>query len=160
MTDVRTVMDAVSDNPKATYTKGDVKTILNQISGTASGTIEVDRLRRGDVFSATLVGGKRRPWLTLSNRRGVVVAVAMSSAEHGPEFRESKCRYWPGSWIGGTVSTFNDHYARKEFMRTYSNHKHLAEVERDLAQTLGLARAARPRRRKASGNVVKIGARA
>ena len=132
MTGLRDLMNAVESNPKGSYSKGEVKTILNSVSGTDFGSIEVDHLKRGDVFSATMVGGKRRPWLTLSVRGGMVVAVAITSATDIPGARPARCRYWPGSYVGSTVSVFDHDFARKSFIRPYSNAADIREIEAEL----------------------------
>lgn len=137
------IMGEISDASKGTYSKGELKTILNSISAVGSGDscnseCHADSMRRGDVFIAKLVGGKVRPWITLSVRSEVVVAVAMSSSDSAPRMTKAKSRFWPGSWIGSTVSAFDESTARLQVTRPYSNDAHLREVERHLHSLMGL----------------------
>ena len=144
---------------KTNYTKGEVKLILNNFAHMAGPAFladapeadgcraptATDTLRRGDVFIARLVGGKVRPWCVLRVSGDTVVAMAMSTGEHVPGQSLSQCRYWPGSYIGGTVTTFTLDFARQEVTRPYTAAAHLRATERALFEAFG----ATPRRRKA-----------
>jgi len=77
------LMGEIESASKSSYTKGDVKAILNMIAqmedvevvaadDTCRGTTSVACLRRGDVFIHKLVGGKVRPWVVLRLLRALV----------------------------------------------------------------------------------------
>ena len=138
---LRSVMDQIGTSDKSNYTKGEVRHILNDASqktGGCTSTTDVDKVRRGDVFIHKLVGGKVRPWIVLSVRSGLVAAVSMSSGDSAPRMIKGKCRLWPGSWIGTTVSLFEEDTARQCVSRPYTNSKHLREVEAHIAELYGL----------------------
>lgn len=134
------------------YTKGEVKTILNSIAACGDDATEVatadevgcrapvklQRLVRGDVFIAKLVGGKVRPWVVLDVSGDSVSALALSSGDTAPGMVKSKCRLWPSSWIGATISAFTVEFAAQEVTRPYTNLRHLAEVERAIAARHGM----------------------
>ena len=144
---------------KAHYTKGEVKLLLNNfscMSGAAypadapdaegcRAPTTTDTLRRGDVFIARHVGGKTRPWCVLRVSGETVVAMALSSGQTVPGQSPSQCRYWPGSYIGGTVTTFTLDFARQEVTRPYTAAAHLRATERETFEIFG----ATTRRRKA-----------
>lgn len=136
----RRLMGEIEASNKGTYSKGDVKLILNQFSSmdappqadiceTCRAPAEVGDLRRGDVFIHKLVGGKVRPWIVLSCDGRVVRAVAMSSGDKVPDCVQAKCRLWPGAWITSTLATVSVEFASAEVTRPYTNLRHLAEVE-------------------------------
>ena len=149
---IRLIAEIESASPQH-YTKGEVKTILNsiaQIQDRASGAlnaaapdegcrgpVETKTLLRGDVFIAKLVGGKVRPWIALRITGKVVVAVAVSSGDHFPGAIPAKCRFWPGNWIGSTVSLFDLAVAVQEVTRPYTNARHLQEIEANVAKAFG-----------------------
>lgn len=152
----RRLMKEVDTASLQNYTKGEVKTILNSISQCADqapmdddelgcrGPVKVASLMRGDVFIAKLVGGKVRPWLVLAVDGDFVSAVALSSGDSAPGMVKAKCRYWASSWIGCTVSAFSLDMATREVTRPYTNTRHLAEVERAIAEKHGM-KVSRPR---------------
>jgi len=137
---------------KSNFTKGDVKLMLNELSQTASETVRkpveaedtrtcrepvvCDNIRRGDVFIGHTVGGKARPWVVLHVAGERVSAMAMSSGQAQGGMFASKCRYWPDSHIGGTISFFRRDVASKEVTRPYTARSHLTEVEDFLNRTL------------------------
>ncbi|MDE4176375.1 hypothetical protein PXK01_19640 [Phaeobacter sp. PT47_59] len=146
------LMIEVSGSSKETYSKGDVKTMLNSIAGAsdgpgrAAGPISdegcrapacLDELRRGDVFIAKAVGGKVRPWIVLRVTDDVVTAVSMSSGDSAPNMVRSECRYWPGGWIGSTLAQFPIEKALAEVTRPYTNLPHLRAVEREAYRRMG-----------------------
>lgn len=146
----RRLMKEVDSASLQNYSKGEVKTILNSIAQCSDipavddaalgcrAPAKVATLMRGDVFIATLVGGKVRPWVVLAVDGDFVSAVALSSGESAPGMIKSKCRYWPSSWIGCTVSAFSLEMATREVTRPYTNLRHLAEVERTIAERHGM----------------------
>ena len=145
------LMHQMDAEPKANYSKGEVKSILKVISDRPEqpvtvdndegcrGPCEVETLRRGDVFIARLVGGKVRPWIVLSVSDGVVSAVAFSHADTAPLMVPSQCRLWRGSWIGKTISVFSEDVAKKEVTRPYTNLRHLDQIVVDIAAQYGMA---------------------
>jgi hypothetical protein len=124
---------------KRNYSGAEVKTILNTIAcmkdaaqlveDTCRAPISVEKLRRGDVFIAGTYGGKPRPWVVLRVRPEAVDATAMSSGEKAPDLVQSKCRLWPGSWLGSAVASFRMDVATREVTRPYTNLAHLSEIE-------------------------------
>lgn len=149
------LMDDIGDATQGSYTKGEVRTILNAIAmkqdTTAENTVPVDRLSRGDVFIGKSIGGKQRPWIVLSSRAGRVCAVALSTSAplSGVKVADrSKCRLWPGSWITAALTVFNEEEARQHVSRPYTNKAHLRVVEEVLAGIFRLPRVQKPRRRQ------------
>lgn len=156
------LMDEIEACKQGTYTKGEVKTLLNHIfmirpaDGRPQGVPEswdadgcrsparVTSLQRGDVFIAKTVGGKVRPWIVLRVQDEVVSAVAMSSGDKAPRMIQSKCRLWPGGWIGATITLFDVEVAVSEVTRPYTNFAHLAEIEAAVASNHGF-RLAKPK---------------
>jgi len=133
---IRALMHDVSEAKKETYTKGEVKNILNSVaslSDLGNHTQEIAGIRRGDVFIAKMVGGKVRPWVVLSVRSEIVCAVCMSGGDRAPHMTKSECRLWPGSWIGSTVSLFAESLASKAVTRPYTNAAHLRDIERKIS---------------------------
>lgn len=135
---------------KSTYTKGDVRAILNSISqagnaidGTCRAPISLKSLRRGDVFIAKMVGGKVRPWIVLRTDGPNVTALSMSSGDSAPGMVQSKCRLWPSSWIGTTISRFTVEHAAREVVRPYTNLAHLAKIEASIAAGMGMQKVCR-----------------
>lgn len=137
---------------KKTYLGGDVKTMLNKLAtaadnetrgpveDTCRAPITVKSVRRGDVFIASTYGGKVRPWVVLRVRGEMVDALAFSSGDKAPELEQSRCRYWPGAWLGSATAVFSLAHATKEVTRPYTDLPHLAEIENRI-----LARAQPPR---------------
>lgn len=158
------LMQEVDGVSKSNYTKGEVKTILNNIAQTCGESVatpeaegcrapaEITSIRRGDVFIAKMVGGKVRPWIVLRVSDGIITAVAMSSGDKAPNMIRSQCRLWPGNWIGTTVSLFDASHARQEVTRPYTNAKHLREIEMHLVQSFGLL----PRKHVRKASVTKL----
>lgn len=134
----------VRDDDRQSYTKGEVAEFLSRIvaagNTSADSLIEVARMQRGDVLIARLVGGKIRPWVTLSVKEGLVTAVAMSSGDKAPRMIQSQCRLWPGGWVGTTVSLFDEAIVRLSVSRPYTAATHLREIEGRLASLYGLRR--------------------
>lgn len=134
------LIQEISASGKETYTRCEVSHLLNSVKGAGtlwSGLRKLDNLVRGDVFIAKVVGGKIRPWCVLSCRDGTVVAVAMSSGDSAPGMVKCESRYWSG-WFGMTVSSFREDEARQHCSLPYGNRDHLREVERQLANSMGL----------------------
>jgi len=150
------LMREIDEASKAAYTKGEVKAILNNLAQMQGPPPEdapdlgcrspakVDALRRGDVFIAKAIGGKVRPWIVLRIGEKTVSAVAMSSGDKAPAMVLSRCRYWPGNWIGTTLSLFAIEVATQEVTRPYTDDRHLREIEAHVAATHGLAVAHEP----------------
>lgn len=136
------LMSEIGEAKQESYSRGEVRTILNSIKmlgdGVTEALAEAEYLRRGDVFAFRLVGGKVRPWIVLHVAGDNVSAVAMSSGDSAPGMVPSKCRLWPGSWIGTTVSLFNADDARRSVIRPYTNIQHLREIEARLHSIFGL----------------------
>lgn len=105
-----------------------------QIEDTCRAPVKLDALRRGDVFIAKVTGGKARPWVVLAVCGENVSAVTMSSANSAPNLEPSRCRFWPHSWIGTTVSLFEIEYAGREVTRPYTNLPHLREIEHSISR--------------------------
>lgn len=152
----RRLMNDIGESTQGSYTKGEVRTILNAIAmkqdTTSENTVPVDRLSRGDVFIGKTIGGKQRPWIVLSCRKGRVCAVALSASGPASGVRiadKSRCRFWPDAWLTATLTVFNEDEARKHVSRPYTNKAHLREVEEMLGRIFALPRIQRPRRRAA-----------
>lgn len=137
MPTVDEVHKAVSEAVKGTYNKADVLKILLSLEALHETTV-VDDLRRGDVFWHKVVGGKKRPWVTLSVRSDLVVAVAMSSGDSAPRMIPAQCRFWAGTWLGTTTTLVEAETARQAVTRPYSNLDHLRELEAHIAELQGL----------------------
>ena len=123
---------AISENVKDKYSKAEVLNLLRALEKDHESTV-VEELRRGDVFWHKLVGGKIRPWIALSVRSELVVAVAMSSGDSAPRMIQAQCRYWQGSWVGTTTTLVNAEEAQKSVTRPYTNLDHLTEIEARIA---------------------------
>ena len=138
------LMEEVRGSELATYTRGQVIDVLNSVAAAghtcADSLTTVHHMQRGDVFIAKLVGGKVRPWVTLRVFDALVVAVGLSSGDSAPRMVKSQCRFWPGAWIGTTVSLFNEESVRHSVSRPYTALKHLREIEGGLAGLFGLRR--------------------
>jgi hypothetical protein len=141
----RRFMDELDLQKGKHFTVGDVKLMLNNIAhmpgqgplGASRAPVAVERIQRGDVFIATLVGGKVRPWIVLHVSGQTVSAVAMTSSdESAPLTFPSRCRFWPGSYIAGTVSNFRLEQACEEVTRPYTARTHLTEIEREIVRGL------------------------
>ena len=104
------------------------------IDETCRAPITLTELQRGDVFIAKVTGGKVRPWVVLGVCGENVSAVTMSSGPTAPNVVRTKCRLWPNSWIGTTISLFEIEYAAREVTRPYTNLPHLREIEKIIAQ--------------------------
>lgn len=140
------LMGEIGDGQKATYTKGEVKAILNSVIGAVEPNVSADgcrapasinSLRRGDVFIAKAIGGKVRPWIVLRVSDGIVTAVSLSSGDSAPNMTRADCRYWENSWIGSTIAQFDMDLATAEVTRPYTNLAHLRDVERAIYQRMG-----------------------
>ncbi len=131
------LQEAVAENVKGSYSKAEVLNLLNSLEHEHEVTV-VDAIRRGDVFWHKVVGGKKRPWITLSVRSDLVVAVAMSSGNSAPRMVQAQCRFWAGSWIGTTTTLVNAEEARQSITRPYTNLEHLREIEAHVAELHGL----------------------
>ena len=105
------------------------------MSETCRGPIQIETLRRGDVFIHKLIGGKVRPWIVLKDKGEFVIAVSMSSSKCIPGAIKSKCRLWPNSWITPTITTVSKEFALKEVTRPYTDHAHLEKIEQDIMRT-------------------------
>lgn len=89
------------------------------------------------MFISKAVGGKIRPWIVLRIADEVVTAVGMSSSDSAPNMIRSDCRYWPGCWIGTTLSQFDLERAQAEVMRPYTNLNHLRHIEERVYGLMG-----------------------
>ena len=153
------LMEELTNATKTSYSRGEVKTILNQFVAaqfridhieerdvSCRGTAKVTRVQRGDVFIAKAIGGKPRPWIALKVIGDVVTALPISSGDSVPNMIKSQCRLWPSNWIGSTISQFRMDIATAEVSRPYTNIKHLREVEQQIAANMGM-RPFRPRKK-------------
>lgn len=145
----RRMMEHLREKGKDSYAKGDIISMMNEIStapdyetpdpyDTCRGPFVAKELRRGDVFISTFAGGKVRPWVTLTVQREVVTALAMSSGDKIPNMVKSQCRFWPSSWIAPTVSQWPLEIALQQVTRPYTNLEHLGEIEQHVGNVLGL----------------------
>ncbi|MGC1494200.1 MAG: hypothetical protein WA790_00215 [Sulfitobacter sp.] len=107
--------------------------------------VALDKLQRGDVFIAKVTGGKRRPWIVLGICGDNVSAVSMSSGDKCPGTVQSKCRLWPDSWIGTTISLFEISFAGREVTRPYTNIPHIREIEAGIAKKFTPTKAPPPK---------------
>ena len=136
----------VEASEKKSYFPGDVKTMLNIIKQAPGSDIEAIEttetaetdVRYGDVFWSPMLGGKNRPWIVLSVRADIVVAVGMTSYDSVVGAIQSECRYWPKSHIGTTVSVFTQDIARRNVTRPYTNKGHLRKVAKSISKLHGL----------------------
>lgn len=131
------VMKAVKDNVKGTYSKAEVMSLLNSLEHEHE-AVEVEAIRRGDVFWHKVVGGKMRPWIALSVRSDLVVGIAMSTGDSAPRMVPAQCRFWGGRWVGTTTTLVKADDARMAVTRPYTNPEHLREIEAHLAELHGL----------------------
>lgn len=106
------------------------------LTGTCRGPFKAAAIQRGDVFIHKLVGGKVRPWVVLKDEGDHVIAVSMSSSKCIPGAFKSQCRFWPNSWITPTITKVDKHLALEEVTRPYSNRAHLAQIEREIVDTI------------------------
>jgi len=126
------------------YKAGEVKTLLHPIpkipasrnhSEVVSGeegcrsTVSLDSVRRGDVFIASAVGGKHRPWVVLRVQGDSVLATCLSSSTQVDGALISECRYWPDCFIGGAIATFPMDQATREVTRRFTAKGQLNDVE-------------------------------
>jgi len=138
----------IGDGSQKSYTKGEVKHHLNNIAALKQDPPSVDtgcraptkvgELRRGDVFIATAIGGKVRPWIVLFVDDGFVSAVSLSTGDSAPNMTKSQCRYWARNWIGSTIAQFTLDHATQEVTRPYTNLVHLSEVQGQLIDRMRL----------------------
>jgi hypothetical protein len=139
----REMMRGIDENPRANYTAGDVKSMLNRFAGFGEAVsscrepVAVVDLRRGDVFIHKLVGGKVRPWIVLRVSGEFVSAVAMSKSGSARGMIPSQCRLWPDQFIGVTLSAIPFDEAVQEVTRPYTNLPHLGEIERACLESFG-----------------------
>lgn len=138
------LIQEVRESDRETYARGQVIDVLNSVAAAghtcADSLTTVQNMQRGDVFIAKLVGGKIRPWATLRVFDALVAAVGLSSGDSAPRMVKSQCRFWPGAWLGTTVSLFNEEAVRHSVSRPYTNLSHLREIEGQLAALYGLRR--------------------
>lgn len=136
----------VEKNSRKSYSAGDVKQMLNIIKQAPTPDVEITEtaetaetdVRHADVFWSPMAGGKNRPWIALSVRDNLVVAVAMTSYNSVVGAVPSECRLWPSVYIGTTVSVFPQEIARKNVTRPYTNKAHLREVTKAISSIYGL----------------------
>lgn len=131
MTEKPILIAAVEESTTGTYTKAETLSLIKSVS-TDRDVIEVEQIRRGDVFWHKLVGGKMRPWIALHVNEHSVVAVCLSGGETAAEMTKADCRFWPGDWIGNTISIFRPEEARRAVTRPFTNAQQLADVEAKL----------------------------
>lgn len=154
-------MSDLEASGKATYQKGEVKTILNTIAQAADdpnradedddaigcrSPFKADSVKRGDVFISKALGGKVRPWVVLRVSGDTVYACPMSSKDSSPGMIKSECRFWPNSWIGPSAVCFSMEWATREVTRPFTKPKQLAEIEAAVSDAIKAPR-------KASNNV-------
>lgn len=98
--------------------------------------IRVEKLRVGDTFWHTVVGGKRRPWVVLWVRKGVVGAASLTHAdmEHGWACQD---RLWRGCYIGPTLIIVNEEGVKNYCYYPYTNVKHLAQIKQEIKRKWG-----------------------
>lgn len=136
-------LSEVEKNSRKSYSAGDVKQMLNIIKQAPTPDVETTEtaetdVRYADVFWSPMAGGKNRPWIALSVRDNLVVAVAMTSYNSVVGAVPSECRLWPSAYIGTTVSVFPQGIARKNVTRPYTNKAHLREVTKAISRIYGL----------------------
>lgn len=154
-------MGLVDENEKKTYSKGEVRHFLNEIQkmrlAESSTGVEVQKIKRGDVFMGSMVGGKLRPWVVLHVLEHSVSALAMSgNGESAPQARKSQCRYWPASFLGFTISLFPKNTAMASVTRPYTARAHLTSVERDLVSLMKLPAPKTPQRKQSAPTALRI----
>lgn len=131
MTSLPDTISKVVDSDKGSYTKGEVKHILNNINPQYI-YHSLDKLRTGDVFMHKVTGGKVRPWVVMFSRKGMVGAITLTHHEELPFSYPSKCRFYSDNVLGPTLSLFEECRILDCCMAPYSNKKHLQEVKKDI----------------------------
>lgn len=136
-------IDEMKDEP---HSPGEVRQLLNAIKTMPLSRNEVEdigdtapprignmpavlQVRRGDVFIAPGVGGKKRPWAILNVRGDVVTATAMSSGNKAPNLVQTECRFWRGSWVGGATAQFPVQMVVSHITRPLTDFAALLEAE-------------------------------
>lgn len=130
------LMSELDAKQKTSFTRGEVKSILNSIYMLPAisdvgcrAPAAVEGLQRGDVFIYSNMGGKVRPWIALRVIGDAVSACPISSGDSAPCMIKAQCRLWPGAWIGPTIALFKVENALREVTRPYTNLAHLKEIE-------------------------------
>lgn len=91
--------------------------------------IKVDKMQEGDTFWYTVVGGKRRPWVTLWVRKGLVGAASLTHTEMEGGW-PCQARMWgEGCYIGPTLITVEEDRVKDSIYFPYQNRKHLKEIK-------------------------------
>lgn len=127
----------IAENVKANYSKAEVLKLIKSVE-LEHEVVEVEEIRRGDVFWHKLVGGKRRPWIVLSVKSDIVLAVALSTGDSAPRMVQAKCRFWAGRWVGTTTTLVTADLAKQSVTRPYTDREHLREIEAHIAELYGL----------------------
>lgn len=91
--------------------------------------IKIDKLRVGDTFFYTLVGGKRRPWVVLWVRKGIVGAASLTHTQMVGGYPCQDRMWGKGCYIGPTLITVEEARVKGSVYFPYTNLKHLKEVK-------------------------------
>lgn len=94
--------------------------------------IKLDNLRMGDTFWYTVVGGKRRPWVTLWVRKGIVGAASLTHTDMEGGW-PCEDRMWnKGCYIGPTLITVEEDRVKGSVYFPYTNLKHLQTIKSNI----------------------------
>jgi len=136
------VSEIQSKMRKPEVTKGDLVSWLESCSPERD-LIKLDSLRMGDTFWYTVVGGKRRPWVTLwvrvDKQTGTRMVGAASLTHTDMEGGwECKDRMWnKGCYIGPTLITVEEQRVKDSVYFPYTNLKHLTEIKQNIKKVWG-----------------------
>lgn len=128
---IRDALDRVSEVDKQNYTKAEVKALLSKISPEKE-FHSLEKLRLGDIFIYTVVGGKRRPWVVLWARKGLVGAISMTHSGDLPGQFQSQCRFYPTNYLGPTLTVVEEQRVLDTVVTPYSNKKHLFHIRKEI----------------------------
>lgn len=128
-------VERVSGSSKESYTKGEVKQLLDSIQPEYH-LYSVPKVKVGYVFSYRLVGGKSRPWVALWVRKGFVGCATLthSNLPHG---YKSECPFYSDSFIGPTITVLPEERLLDCQMAPYTSKKHLSEVKQKIRELWG-----------------------
>lgn len=109
-------------------------TILSWLEGAdlERDLIKVDQMQEGDTFWYTVVGGKRRPWVTLWVRKGLVGAASLTHTEMEGGWPCQDRMWGKGCYIGPTLIVAEEDRVKDSIYYPYSNKKHLREIKQKI----------------------------
>lgn len=129
MTQVKTKHEVIDSLSKDSYSKKEVRIILQHLPSIRSNTPTY--LRKGDVYSA-YVGTKKRPSVIIKVHGDLVYSIPLTTTKDDYFLCDANSRFWEGSMFNIYLAVTKETDVLNNFIGTYENIRHLNKVVKSL----------------------------